>query len=184
MRPRPALPFSSVPPTPPHLTSGLQMFQKHRLLLNCPIHLIPQERQSKTTPQPQQIPEPRGADAEECGQEGARKAIVKCIQQVAPAALGARGPTAGTCNLRGAASAGVPGSGPGSQLAPERTWPRPRLPTPAAARASSPPASGTPRAVGGAPPSSHHPAKQHPTLACPRMKSVSVVRDQENRDPE
>lgn len=71
--------------------------------------------------------------------------MVKCIRQVAPARRAGRQGSAGR-NLQP-----VPGAsagGPCCQLAPERTGSGPAFPR---GRASSPPASGTPRAVGGAP---------------------------------
>lgn len=147
---------------------------------NCPIHRMPQEKQRKTPPQQQRIPKPRGAHAEECGQEGARQATGKCIRQVAPAGRAgrqgsARGPPAGTCSLRRGPRRAAPGVSPREDVAQAP-------PSPAAARPLLRPR-GRP-AQWEVPPSSHQPDKQHPTLACPRMKSVSVVRDQEHRDPE
>lgn len=111
--PRPVLRFSSIPPTSSALDLGsTDVSEAHSLQsTNSPVRRIPQKKQSKakqhnTTQQPQQIPKPRGADADECRQEVARKTISQWIQQVTPHwRPGRQG--SGSRNLSRAASAGA-----------------------------------------------------------------------------
>lgn len=181
-RPRPALPFSSIlPPTLSALDLGPARVSEAQLaeleLPNTPISFL---RHSKAKRHPQQATTERGAARGPAPRSAARRGrgrpLRSAFHRWSPPcrAPGLRQPEPAPCTVLG----------PGSQCAPERTWLRPAFPR-SRARAPGPPASGAPRAEGGGvPASSQHPDKQHPTLACPRVKSVSAVRDPANRDPE
>lgn len=129
VRPRPALPFSSTHPTPPHLTSGLQMFQKRTVCgartaqyIACLRKSNAKHHHSSNGSQSRAVPTRRSAARRGRG----RPRGSAFDRWPRPAVLGARGPP-GVRQREPAACAGGLGGRP-RESAPERTWLRPRLP--------------------------------------------------------